>query len=429
MSPRFIALTLGVLAFTSDSLQFTGGGLAGYDLRIWQGILLMMGLLLLSLEKIVSPSVLGLLASTIVAHLAVSAAIQGRLFGQSVVQLTAFVVGSVLVYSYIRYIGIAGVLRIYYISAIIISLSLLAEELVFLTYPTALSPYYDFFRFAGQIGPFVRATGLLGEPSQAGILVTPALYLCLVRRKYWALALILGATVFTFSTLAFLAALIIAAIFVLTTGLARQKIWLLVISLTLISSVFLLPTFQARITPITSAPSVLLQGDTELEDFLPLGASFATLAMNSLVAFHAMRDTYLVGSGFGSFQDAYRRYSPLIADVDSIIGFFYNKIGGGSLLLRIATETGVLGLALVGFGFMNGFKALLLGKRVSGSVPGSSGGLYLQGLSLGLIILLTYLIRKDQYFNFNFLVALWTSYICAVSIFNLHRSTSGVVVR
>lgn len=72
-----------------------------------------------------------------------------------------------------------------------------------------------------------------------------------------------------------------------------------------------------------------------------INASSGSLVNNIFVALKTVQNTYGAGIGFGSYKVAFDLYSNQNAGIN-----LYNSVSGGSLLIRILTEFGIIGVIL-----------------------------------------------------------------------------------
>lgn len=93
---------------------------------------------------------------------------------------------------------------------------------------------------------------------------------------------------------------------------------------------------------ITQRFSDLLTGLYDPNALTQLNASSGSLVNAFYVAIQTLQNTYGSGIGFGSFKEAFELYSSKNTSIN-----LYNAASGGSLLIRVMTELGLMGLLLL----------------------------------------------------------------------------------
>jgi hypothetical protein len=201
----------------------------------------------------------------------------------------------------------------------------------------------------------IRMNSIYSEPSYFGSAISPAFFvsiLSLSLRKSFFLStiksvIIVIAYLLTFSTVSYLGIFTVAILIIVNFGVFRYLLFALPI---LIGGYFYLynnvTEFRVRVDGITA-----LVGGQTYSAFDVHGSSFV-LFNNYTITKQNLIENPLFGSGLGSHQHAYERYS-LVKDFGGIYDF--NSQDANSMLLRIASETGLTGLLLtfmfIGFNF------------------------------------------------------------------------------
>ena len=189
-----------------------------------------------------------------------------------------------------------------------------------------------------------RASGLLYEPSQVGLLVAPAVFFWLYMRRFWSALLGCLAILASFSFLGFMG-------FFFAFVLSRRSLFksivvavcLFVLTL-LLSSV---PIFEARVGAFIDLGQEVLSGETiSAESLSAKRGTTATLVANSVIASFGAGGAPSFGWGLGSFRVFYSEFLEDLLPGASQLSGFYNP-GGGSLLIRMIFELGFLGTLLV----------------------------------------------------------------------------------
>lgn len=93
---------------------------------------------------------------------------------------------------------------------------------------------------------------------------------------------------------------------------------------------------------ITQRFSDLITGLYDPNALNQLNASSGSLVNAFYVAIQTLQNTYGSGIGFGSFKEAFELYSSKNTSIN-----LYNSVSGGSLLIRVMTELGLVGLLLL----------------------------------------------------------------------------------
>lgn len=408
----YIFMATLILVACTERLVFWGV-LSGFDLRFWHLLLVVNAILLLFKGVMVIPRFVAFLAILLLAHSIFVFAFTGHLGIFTALQLILFVSTIILSYSFVKYIGLERCIIAFRLSAIIVSLSIIAENLIYII-SGALIYHTEI------VGPFVKARGILTEPSQAALWISPALLITLIQKRKMTSILLLTAIFLSFSSLALIAMLF--SILLYATFYAKRNNKKLVIAKFILpvsilaSLAFALPTFQDRINSSILSIDIIASEKKEIGEYQSLGASVATLALNFEVATESLSDTYGLGVGFGNFRLAFERYASTITNIDSVEGLFYNQTSGGNLLIRSLAELGLLGPLIIIF------SSIYLYRNYSKSSDLAKFNYQEEIVSLTLGVVLIYLaafaIRKDMWFSFNF------SIVIAMAIFSLNYKST-----
>lgn len=404
----YIFMATLILVACTERVVFWGV-LSGFDLRFWHLLLAVTAILLLLKGVMVIPRFATYLATLFLAHSIFVLAFTGQLGIFTVLQLILFFSTIIISYSFVRYIGLEKCITAFRLSAIILSLAIIAENIIYIIFGALIYP-------TEIVGPFVKARGILTEPSQAAVWISPVLLVTLIQKRKATTFLLLTGIFLSFSSLALIAMLFSILLYAAYNAkrnnrkLAIAK-FILPISI-LASLTFALPTFQDRVSSAILSTDIIASETNEIAEYQSLGGSVATLALNFRVAIESLFDTYGLGVGFGNFRLAFERYASTITNIDSTEGLFYNQTSGGNLLIRSLAELGLLGPLIIIFFSIH----LYRNYSKSSNLAKFSNKDEVVSVTLGvvLIYLAVFAIRKDMWFSFNFSIAI------AMAIFSLH---------
>lgn len=285
-------------------------------------------------------------------------------------------------------------------------ISLLGIIQVF-SYSAGLVDFYTFFGIFNKWGVSeggifgIRLNSIYSEPSYFGSAIGPAFFIAIfnvvskppIFLSKVKSAIIIVAYFLTFSTVSYLGIFLIFILILLNFGLLRYILFAIPV---LIGSYYYLynnvTEFKIRIDGITS----LASGQT-VSAFDVHGSSFV-LYNNYTIAKQNILRNPLFGSGLGSHQHAYQEFS-LVKDFGGIYDF--NSQDANSMLLRIASETGLLGLSLVVF-----FITTFFLKRNEDD----KNEIYWMLSSACLVIIFLQLLRQGNYTYNGFFFFVWMYY-------------------
>lgn len=389
-----------------DRVQFPHA--IGYDFRAWYVIVAIMAAALLLKGRIRVPVLFLWIAAVVALHSCIVWALAGGISINSALQLMLVLGAATVLYSVISVVGPGAAVKAYVAGASAIAATILLEQFLNLLLPAIAQSVFGEAQPAAELSRLVRAHGLLYEPSQAAIYVTPALLVALYDgRRLLSLGLI-AASLLTFSALAYIALVLVFTIFLVVSRnrlrLSKRASIALILAGMLVIAMAMVER-RAGGQDESLANAVLSQG---LIDEAPArGGTYATLALNSLVAGMALEDTQGLGVGFGDFREAFDRYSSFfVGELEDDV-LYYNRKGGGSLAIRIVAELGWLGIALIVMALLR-LVACVARARAVTITPGTSTAdprLFALAAGLLLVLLVVCLIRKDPYLNPPLLLA------------------------
>lgn len=255
-------------------------------------------------------------------------------------------------------------------------------------------------------GGFIRVSSILMEPSHFVTSMAPAIYISmhnLYKRSSlfigrWSSLMILVSVLLTLSLIGYLT-LILSFIFLFKNPFSFKKI-IITASLFIVSMIFLYNNVQQVTSRVDGLVDLFIK-----KDIHRVNISAFTIFNNFTVASQNFIRHPLFGTGLGSHPYVFDTYAYKgVYDTKRLdVANSLNKDDANSLFLRLVSETGLFGLALVFF-FVNRFRVKSehiheLGWVISTSI---------------LILILIKLIREGHYFNNGLPFFLWTYYYVKV---------------
>lgn len=369
----------------------------GFDFRMWQVPLLLIGLILAIKNQLFLSKRIIVAFMAILFHLILIFFCVGSVSTISIIQVFLIVFTTIILYSVVARLGLKSVLSAYYAAALFLAVALLLESILFLIF--GLNVYST-----GSIGPFIRARGMLTEPSEVSVLIAPAIFIGLVWKKRLQTSVLVISVVMSFSSLSYLSMLMVFYIYLrfhekIDLKLAKKSFGLFIV----VSLAVLSPNVQERFDQMYSGLELLGDSDADLGSYQELAGSAATLIFNANIAIISLFDTNGLGVGFGAFRNAFDSYANNLVNISDVEGLFYNRAGGGSLLIRVTTELGIFGLLWLLYTLLcihNSFVRLIKRIRFSNEVDSSR----VLAIGLSFVILMVYFVRKDMWFSFNLII-------------------------
>lgn len=280
-----------------------------------------------------------------------------------------------------------------------------------ISYLIGFTPGYD-FRWLGIFNKWgvisggnlgIRINSIFGEPSTFAAVIAPAMFVSL--NNIFSPANRYGLTLFqslvilvvyltTFSSLGYIGLFVALVLLMINYGFAR---FLFLFVPVLIAAYFYLynnvEDFRYR------WDSTFFIFSTGQIDVHTEHGSSIVFYNNYVVAIENFERNFLTGTGLGSHPVAFDKYS-VTKDI-ATYGFANNSADANSMLLRIISELGVIGLVIAGVFLKRGY------VRRSGTDSEDKFWL-LSSASLCIIIL--YLIRQGHYFINGFPFFVWLYY-------------------
>ena len=293
--------------------------------------------------------------------------------------------------------------KIYFNVAFLVALIGLVQAISFLL---GFKSGYDFsylfpnWRLALQMG-FLRVNSILSEPAEFCYVMTPAFFVSvasLANKKYatikkWKSLVIVSAFMLTFSVVGYVGVFLTLALLIYNY---RKIGYLLLLGSLLVSIIaFSWGYFEGFQRRIGDAIEVV-KGEKNLE-YVNL-TTFAWIS-NAMVTYNVFLDSPIFGHGLGSRPLSYDKYIGEVVDIERA-PVPQNREGGNSLLLRILSEMGLLGILMV-FSFLFRFY-LPRGKNKSDHLWVTSNAV--------LVAFLIMLIRSEHYFAGGVFFFFWLYY-------------------
>ncbi len=194
----------------------------------------------------------------------------------------------------------------------------------------------------------IRINGLYPEPSQLAIVQAPAMFVAVYdlignrkayyNRNYKSL-IIIGCYFLSFSSLGYFGFLLAVILLLVNFGLVRYLLIIVPITLLLFNIAYYnVEEFQKRVDDTTAIFT------TDKFELGKTHGSSIILYDNYNVALDNFKRNFLFGSGLGSHQTAFDRYS--VTKHIRSYGFNGNMSDANSMFLRIVSETGLFGIIL-----------------------------------------------------------------------------------
>ena len=278
----------------------------------------------------------------------------------------------------------------------------------FVFFYLSFTPGYNFswlFNKWGLVsGGFgIRVNSIFSEPAQCAIVLAPAcfvaIYNLISRNKKYLLTkfqsvLIIFVTFLTTSSTGYIGLLFILLFLLFNYG--KISYFFLGVPVIILASVLLynnVPDFKSR---VDTSIALWIEGDFGIEN---TNTSSFVLYNNYHIAQENFLTNPFTGTGLGSHPIAFDKYS--LTNRSDIIDLQFNKADGNSLLIRLISETGILGVVFI-FVFMRRFYV----RRDPFNVDAT---FWIISNSV-LIIFILYLLRQGNYFLNAFPLFMWIYY-------------------
>lgn len=278
----------------------------------------------------------------------------------------------------------------------------------FFFYYIKFTPGYNFSwlfnKWGFSPGGFgIRVNSIFSEPAQCAIVLGPAcfvaIYNLIPRNKKYLLTkfqsvLIIFVTLLTTSSTGYIGLLFILFLLLFNYG-KISYFFLGVPVIILISFIFYSNVLDFR-SRVDTSFALWIEGNFGIEN---TNTSSFVLYNNFHIAQQNFLSNPFTGTGLGSHRVAYDKYS--LTNDQIALNFNNNKADGNSLLIRLISETGILGVLFI-FVFMRRFFV----RRDPFNVDAT---FWIISNSI-LIIIILYLLRQGNYFLNAFPLFMWIYY-------------------
>ncbi len=297
--------------------------------------------------------------------------------------------------------------RLYLVSAYVVTVIGLFQ---LLSYFVGFKPGYNFLWIFNKWNPSfgglgIRMSSVFSEPAYFAASISPAFFtsvfnlfqrnpLFISKTQSLIIAIIYP---LTYSSLGILAIFFTIILLLINLGTLRYSlIFLPILVVTVNYSYKNVPEFRDRWDG-----TIEIYTTANIYDYDIHGSSFV-LYNNSHVAWENFKRHPLFGTGLGGHPTAFDKYT--LTQEEGAVQIDFNKMDANSMFLRLMSETGVYGLAVM---ILLLFRSWILKPRaIDDETWVMSNGLA--------IIILIYLIRQGHYFLNGFPLFLWLHYYLSV---------------
>ena len=221
-----------------------------------------------------------------------------------------------------------------------------------------------FFNSQGLPEELVRVSSVLPEPAHFGTLMLPAFYVAIssfgskkpILSRLQGSIIIL-ATILTFSVTAYFGMAVAFFLYLIQVPTSKVSKFVILIFIILIFLLVLFNTSALR-NRVEDSIGVIL-GRVAISE---VNLSTYTWVSNAMVAFNSLSRNPLFASGLGSHPISYRQFMPSKTWGRDIS---LNAEDANSLLLRLLSETGLIGFGFVMYFFARNYLRKSKGKRMN----------------------------------------------------------------
>ena len=321
---------------------------------------------------------------------------RGDILVASLIQVVGLFFFALVAYNLVKRLDLQRASYLYLTASKIVAVSILFEQLIFLIGGYELVNLL-FLPFGGRSisyvtdGGILRASGILYEPSQAGLLLPPALYLALRQRDQKSATLASLGILGSFSGLAFVG----ATISVLFYNISLKKVLKALPIILIISPVFFISSvIQDRLDKVSTVLTGDLLGEDDPNQINSLQGSIGGMYVNTIVLMKGLDESPVIGHGIGSFAILFNEYLGSAFQMADDLTVLYPG-QGKSLLIRVLFEFGLLGLLILLAFFFRHWLYVLKNR-----LQLKNGELRLSWVVTVIVFFLIYMIRKETYVSF-----------------------------
>lgn len=293
-----------------------------------------------------------------------------------------------------------------------------------ISYLVGFTPGYDYgwllnkWSVVSGAGWGIRMNSIFSEASQCAIFLGPAAFVSLhnflAKKDHFInkveSAIILLALFLTTSSTGYIGLFIIGLLITINYARIGNFVFAIVLFAGLANLIYNnVPEFQKR---VDSAIGLWVDENFAIEN---VNSSSFVLYNNYHIATENFKRNPIGGSGLGSHAIAFDRYS--LTKLNGIIDITFNKSDANSMLLRLISETG-----LIGFIFFMVFIQRFYVRRPNDHMNGESWII----ANAVLVIILMYMIRQGNYFLNGFPFFMWLYYYNAINNKNAGKAAAAL---
>lgn len=254
----------------------------------------------------------------------------------------------------------------------------------------------------GGIG--IRMNSIFSEPAYFAGVIGPAFFIALynlIRRQKNFMTrrqaiIIITAYSLTFSSLGIISMFVAALLLLINFGFVRYIV--LIGPLLYFGYDYTYRNVDEFRDRVDGTVTVFAEGEDEGQNFNKIHGSSFVLYNNYVVAFENFKRNPFFGTGFGSHQVAFDKYS--LTNQRGVIQIDFNKSDANSMFLRLMSETGLYGIIFMLF--------LVIRNYVSRQRSANETNWLMSNAIL--VVILVYLARQGHYFLNGFPFFLWMYY-------------------
>lgn len=253
----------------------------------------------------------------------------------------------------------------------------------------------------GEFG--IRVNSVFPEASQMAIFIAPAAFIALYNLmlghnyglKKWQSILVLVVTILTTSSTGYIG--FFFAVMILMINYGRIGVFFIGLVVMLLGGVLLYNNVEAFKSRVDTSAGLWLEKEFSIKN---INSSSFVLYNNYHIAIENFYENGLTGTGLGSHAVAFDRFS--LTRRNDIIDIKFNKADGNSMLVRLISETGLIGVFFIFW--------IIFSRFVRRDVADPEGSNLWLVSGAVLIIIILYLLRQGNYFVNGFPLFVWIYY-------------------